>query len=144
MYGYLLLGLVAAILVVAAGFTGAMVMRRHQLKNTLGTFECDLSREGSGRWVPGICRYADHSLEFLKLRSISPIPAVSFTRTAMEIVSRSEPEPGQLRTVDTDAIIVDLATDRGRYRMGLSYAAYTGLSAWLEAGPVAGVGTWRQ
>ncbi|WP_291279383.1 DUF2550 domain-containing protein [Galactobacter sp.] len=144
MHWYVLVGLVAAVVAIAAGLTGAFLMRRHQLRSMLGTFECELQRGESTSWRSGICKYNDHSLEFLKLWSLSPLPALTMTRTSLEIVGRDITESEEDSADDDRDMIVDLDTDVGRVRLGLSYAAYTGLSAWIEAGPVAGVGTWRQ
>jgi hypothetical protein len=141
---YALVVPVVAILVIVAGATGAFLMRRHQLRATLGTFECDVQRGESKRWRSTICRYNADSLEFLKLWSLSPFPVLVLARTSLEITARRDPEKGELPLAEDDGIVVDLASDAGPIRIGLNYAAYTGLSAWIEAGPVAGVGTWRQ
>lgn len=133
----------AVIALLAIGFLGAMGVRRSQLRRTLGTFDASL-RPADGSWVRGICRYADHHLEFLRLASVSPIPAWRFARAGMELKGRRDAEPGERSRLPAGSIVVSLGTDHGPIDLGMSYEAYTGLSAWLEAGPVAGVGTWRQ
>lgn len=135
--------MIVAVFILGGGLAGAFLMRRQQLRSMLGTFECGLQRGDSTRWRSGFCKYNDDSLEFLNLWSLSPLPALTMTRTSLEIVGREQAADD----ADEDAsrgMIVDLSTDAGQVRIDLSYAAYTGLSAWIEAGPVAGVGTWRQ
>jgi len=136
--------LAAVIILLALGFVGAVLVRRSQLRRTLGTVDASV-RLGDGRWVRGICRYADHHLEFLRFASVSPIPTWRFARAGMELLGHREAEPSERPRLPAGAIVVRLHTkDHGDVDLGMSYEAYTGLSAWLEAGPVAGVGTWRQ
>lgn len=118
-------------------------VRRSQLRRTLGTFEAAL-KVGSGRWVSGICRYADHRLEFLRLHSLTPIPVYRLARSGLELRGWHQPDSSEQRHIPRGAIVVELDSEAGPLLLGMSYAAYTGLSSWLEAGPVAGVGTWRQ
>jgi hypothetical protein len=40
-------------------------------------------------------------------------------------------------------VIVELRFVGQDLRLAMKFDDYTGLSSWLEAGPVIGVGTWR-
>ena len=42
------------------------------------------------------------------------------------------------------SVIVMMSYEGREVLVAMDYQTYNGLSAWLEAGPVAGVGTWRQ
>lgn len=136
----IILGVILALLV---GYFAAVGVRRSQLRRTLGTFDASLRMEGA-RWAPGIARYADHRLEFLALISVSPIPIRRFERSSLELKGWTEPEPHDRSRMPMDSIVVSLSSDGKPFDLAMSYAAYTGLSSWLEAGPVAGVGSWRQ
>lgn len=118
-------------------------VRRSQLRRTLGTFDASL-RVGEGRWTSGVCRYGDHRLDFLRWLSLTPIPAHRFERTALTLRGWHQPDASELGRIPSGAIVVELDSELGPLRLGMGYEAYTGLSSWLEAGPVAGVGTWRQ
>ncbi|RII42680.1 DUF2550 domain-containing protein [Galactobacter valiniphilus] len=133
------LGLLALALIVLV----LLGVRRSQLRRTLGTFDASL-RVGEGRWSSGVCRYADHSLEFLRWLSLTPVAAYRFERTGLELKGWRQPTDAERPRLASDAILVELDSPQGPLQLGMSYGAYTGLSAWIEAGPVAGVGTWRQ
>lgn len=139
----LVLLILAGIVILAGAYFAAVGVRRSQLRRTLGTFDASLRMEGA-RWAPGICRYADHRLEFLALLSVSPIPVERFERTSLELHGWVEADPKDRSRIPADAVVVRLSSGERAFDLAMSYAAYTGLSSWLEAGPVAGVGTWRQ
>ena len=40
-------------------------------------------------------------------------------------------------------IVVTLEYEGMEFLVAMNYEVYTGLSSWIEAGPVIGIGTWR-
>lgn len=121
---------------------GAMGVRRHQLRRALGTFDASIST-APGRWMMGVCRYTGTELEFLRLLSVTPVPRHRFVRTALQINGWREAEPGERTRIQPGAVVVSLSDGSEPILLAMDYGSYTGLRSWVEAGPVAGVGTWR-
>ncbi len=61
----------------------------------------------------------------------------------VELIGRRKPTESELVKVQPDAVIVELRYEGQDVLLAMRFDAYTGLSSWLEAGPVIGVGTWR-
>lgn len=121
---------------------GAMGVRRHQLRRALGTFDASISTT-SGKWMMGVCRYTGTELEFLRLLSVTPVPRHRFVRTALQINGWREAEPDERTRIQPGAVVVSLTDGNDPILLAMDYGSYTGLRSWVEAGPVAGVGTWR-
>lgn len=121
---------------------GAMGVRRHQLRRALGTFDASISTT-SGKWMMGVCRYTGSELEFLRLLSVTPVPRHRFVRTALQLTGWREPESDERTRIQPGAVVVSLVADGEPVLLAMGYGSYTGLRSWVEAGPVAGVGTWR-
>ncbi|GAA3692604.1 hypothetical protein GCM10022377_01300 [Zhihengliuella alba] len=136
----LLIIILAAVAVVL--MVGALLLRRSQLRGALGTFDASICLV-SGRWRMGVCRYAEQELEFMSLYSLSPIPRHRFRRSKLEIHGWREPQGAEATKLPGGWIVVGLEHGGDRFDLAMNYGAYTGLSAWLEAGPVVGIGTWR-
>lgn len=139
--GIPLIALAAALLLVLA-VLAAMGVRRMTLRRALGTFDASISAAGK-RWTMGVCRYADHELEFLRLFTLSPLPARRFLRSSLEMRGWRAPEENEIRRVPPGSVVVTLGYRDETILLAMDYGAYTGLSSWLEAGPVAGIGVWR-
>lgn len=135
--------IVLAALLLVVMFLGAMGVRRIQLRRTLGTFDGSISTT-PGKWMMVIARYGAGELEFLKLFSVSPIPVHKFLRSSIEINGWRKPEEAEMHLVQPGSVIVMMTYEGREISLAMDYETYNGLSAWLEAGPVAGVGTWRQ
>lgn len=138
--GLLLLGVL--VLVVIGAYFVAMGVRRNQLRRTLGTFKSALENH-QNRWTKVICRYGDHRLDVLRLFSVSPIPVMKLQRPDIEVLGW-EPSENVGGRLPADWVVVDLKNREESLRLAMSYGDYTGLASWVEAGPVAGMGTWRQ
>ncbi len=121
---------------------GAFLMRRFQLNRALGTFDASIRRPGSG-WRMGVCRYTDKHLEWLRLFSLSPVPRHRYLRSSLELRGWRAPEDNERGHFHHDAIIVQLLCDGQELELAMTYDVYAGLSSWIEAGPVIGIGTWR-
>lgn len=117
-------------------------VRRFQLRTALGTVDASICSPG-GRWQMGVCRYQDADLEWFRLLSLSPIPVHRFRRHSLELVGRRRPTEAERSKVQPDVVIVTLRYEGNELLMAMKFDAYAGLSSWLEAGPVIGIGTWR-
>ena len=132
----------AAVFLLLAFTLFALGLRRYQLRRALGTFDASICSL-SGTWQMGVCRYTDKHLEWLRLFSLSPRPLHRFVRSSLELNGWRTPHESELSRIQPGAIIV-LLTYRGEeLLLAMNYEAYNGLSSWLEAGPVIGIGTGR-
>lgn len=137
------------VFIALAGLLGLLVLavvlfwvRRTQLRRTLGTFDASICLPPGG-WRMGVCRYTDTRLEWLRLVSLSPIPRYRFLRSSLEIDGWRQPSEAERARIQPGAVVVNLRYEGEPLQMAMRYEVYTGLSSWLEAGPVIGIGTWR-
>ena len=117
-------------------------VRRFNLRRALGTVDASICTAGNS-WQMGVCRYQDNDLEWFRLASLSMRPKHTFRRSSLELIGRRKPTESELVKVQPDAVIVELRYEGQDVLLAMRFDAYTGLSSWLEAGPVVGVGTWR-
>ncbi len=136
---FIILAALFGLLVLALCLSG---VRRLTLRRALGTVDASICTAGN-RWQMGVCRYQDNDLEWFRLISLSVRPKHTFRRSSLELLGRREPTEAELVKVQPEAVIVELRYEGEDFRLAMRFDAYTGLSSWLEAGPVVGVGTWR-
>lgn len=117
-------------------------VRRIMLRRALGTVDASIST-ANNRWAMGVCRYQESALEWMRLLSLSPLPARSMKRSEIELIGRRDPSELEVTRVPPGTIIVVLSYEGKEVLLAMKFGAYAGLSSWLEAGPHAGVGTWR-
>jgi hypothetical protein len=117
-------------------------VRRFNLRRALGTVDASICTAGKS-WQMGVCRYQDNDLEWFRLASLSLRPKHKFKRSSLELLGRRKPTEAEAVKVQPDVVIVELRYEGQDLRLAMKFDAYTGLSSWLEAGPVIGVGTWR-
>ena len=117
-------------------------VRRFNLRRALGTVDASICTAGNS-WQMGVCRYQDNDLEWFRLVSLSVRPKHTFRRSSLELLGRRKPTEAELIKVLPDSVIVELRYEGQEVLLAMKFDAYTGLSSWLEAGPVIGVGTWR-
>ena len=117
-------------------------VRRFNLRRALGTVDASICMAGNS-WQMGVCRYADKHLEWLRLFSLSPRPRYRFRRSALELQGWRQPTEAERAKIQPGAIVVMLRHDKQELLLAMSFDVYAGLSSWLEAGPVIGIGTWR-
>ncbi|WP_077490145.1 DUF2550 domain-containing protein [Sinomonas mesophila] len=132
----------AAVFLLLAAMLCVLGVRRAVLRRTLGTVDASISM-ASGPWRMGVCRYQDAELEWFHLLSLSPVAKHRFTRSSLELLGRRAPTEDERAKVQSDVVIVDLRYFDESVRFAMDFNAYAGLAAWLEAGPVVGVGHWR-
>lgn len=117
-------------------------VRRIMLRRTLGTVDASMCVTGN-RWAMGICRYQESNLEWVRLLSLSPLPAKTMKRERITLIGRREPNEQEMTRIPPGSTIVTLSYEGAEIRLAMKFGAYAGLSSWLEAGPHTGVGTWR-
>jgi hypothetical protein len=117
-------------------------VRRFQLRRALGTVDASICSP-SHRWQMGVCRYQESELEWFRLLSLSPLPHLRMTRSSIVLVGRRQPTEAEVTRVPPDVVIVTLEYHGEQVLLAMKFGAYAGLSSWLEAGPVVGIGTWR-
>jgi Protein of unknown function (DUF2550) len=117
-------------------------VRRFNLRRALGTVDASICVAGNS-WQMGVCRYQDNDLEWFRLASLSVRPKHTFRRSSLELIGRRRPTESELVKVQPETVIVELRYEGRDVLLAMRFDAYTGLSSWLEAGPVIGVGTWR-
>jgi hypothetical protein len=132
----------AAVFLLLAAMLCVLGVRRFVLRRTLGTVDASISM-ASGPWRMGVCRYQDTELEWFNLLSLSPVAKHRFTRSSLELRGRRAPTEAERTKVQSDVVIVELLYLGESVRFAMDFSSYAGLAAWLEAGPVVGVGTWR-
>jgi hypothetical protein len=121
---------------------GAFCLRRYQLRTALGTFDASIRLPTKG-WRVGVCRYTDKHLEWLRLLSLSPRPRHRYLRSSLELKGWREPTDEERNALPAGAIVVTLSYEGAEVLLAMKFDVYAGLSSWLEAGPVIGIGTWR-
>ena len=136
---FIALATVFALLIFALCLSG---VRRFNLRRALGTVDASICTAGKG-WQMGVCRYQDNDLEWFRLMSLSVRPKHRFKRHSLELLGRRKPTEAEAVKVQPDVVIVELKYEGRDVLLAMKFDAYTGLSSWLEAGPVIGIGTWR-
>lgn len=130
---WILIGVLLGTVIVVALM---MWWRRRTLLRTPGTFRAHVRTPGgSGRGVSVIGRYNDVSLDLLKVRSIDPRPCWSAYRHQAEI-RRDGPSTRE------GFILARLSDGRRPIQLEISHEECSGVSTWIESGPVSGFGTW--
>ncbi|UKA57428.1 DUF2550 domain-containing protein [Arthrobacter sp. FW306-2-2C-D06B] len=124
-------------------FTLCLVgVRRFNLRRALGTVDASICMAGNS-WRMGVCRYQDSELEWFRLLSLSFRPKHSFRRSSLELMGRRKPTEEERTRLQPGVVVVELQHEGQSFMLAMRFDAYAGLSSWLEAGPVVGVGTWR-
>jgi hypothetical protein len=124
------LGAVALVVVVIA-VLGASRLRT--LSGRVGSFLCSARRaEPPGTaWAAGIAHYGAGRIDWWRSWSLSPRPARSLRREDIEVTGRA-PVSG---SDDPDLVLVHCRYQGTEYEVTMSWDAYAGLTAWLEAAP---------
>ncbi|WP_298251466.1 DUF2550 domain-containing protein [uncultured Arthrobacter sp.] len=135
-------GVLAGFFLLLVAVIGAFLLRRYQLNRALGTFDASILLPPRG-WRVGVCRYTDLHLEWLSLLSLSPLPKYRFLRSSLSVSGWRPPTEDERVRIQPGAIVVQLVHRGEPFDLAMKYDVYAGLSSWIEAGPVIGIGTWR-
>lgn len=117
-------------------------VRRMMLRRALGTVDASIAT-ADNRWAMGVCRYQESNLEWVRLLSLSPLPARTMKRSDIVLVGRRDPSEREVTRVPQGAVIVVLSYEGREVLLAMKFGAYAGLSSWLEAGPHTGIGSFR-
>ncbi len=133
-----LLDSAGAVLLVVLLFGLFLVARRRVLSRHGGTFELsvrDGNKPDSRRWVLGMGRYREDSLDWYRIFSPLPVPKRSWSRNDLTFVSQREPRGSEEYSLYAGHVVVVCETPSGEVELAMSPSSLTGLSSWLEAGP---------
>ncbi|MGF1661359.1 MAG: DUF2550 domain-containing protein [Kineosporiaceae bacterium] len=132
-------GLVAALVVLAAILLLVVLIRRWALVSSPGAFECRVRPGGPGTaWRAGVARYDAVRLSFFPLLSLSWWPALVLVRHRLSVVDRRRGggEPG------AEGLVVAAGTTvlRCRYEdrvieIAMDDRMAGGFAVWVESGP---------
>lgn len=128
------------ILIGIALFFGAMAVRRIQLRRTLGTFDASI-RTPQGQWMMVIGRYGGGHVDLLRFFSVSPVPRFQLERRGLDIRGTRRATDDEASRIPPGFVVVMLTRNGDELLLAMDYRDYTGFSAWLEAGPIAG--SWQ-
>ncbi|QCU78411.1 DUF2550 family protein [Citricoccus sp. SGAir0253] len=130
-----LVAAVAAAVLVVAFMVG---WRWRTLVRTPGTFSARVRPAGrSGRGARVIGRYDEAGLDLMSVWSVDPRPR---WRAARHLLHLRRSGPGR----QDGSVVVRVDGGPSPIDLDMDSDACAGLSAWIEAGPVAGLGTWRE
>ena len=116
-----------------------------------GAFDCSWRCVGRGatagggdappsRWALGVAHVGSDALEWWRVFSLSPRPRSTWHRSALEVLERRSPEPGEAPVLFTGAMVVRCAQRSDGafeqpFELAMSPDAYTGFASWLESSP---------
>lgn len=134
--------LALALLVLVVLVVVAVTVRRYFLGRDGGTIECFL-RERSGAWRIGCGRYETNQMDWYRVYSLQPLPAVRLPRRGLVVVGRRELEAAELRRLGEGLVVVEVGRaaegtedpEAATHELAMSEAALTGFLSWLEAVP---------
>jgi hypothetical protein len=120
--------ILAALVLVVAFFVAS---RLRSLGHRVGSFECSVVPVGPSHPAPvkGIAHYGVGRLDWWRRWSLSPRPAESWSRGALEVVSRDLVEG------DDEQYVVRCSYQGDELVLIMSVQAYAGLTSWLESAP---------
>lgn len=116
----------------------ALVVRRRILSRHGGTFELSyrVRPEKAGRgWLLGLGRYADDTLEWFRIFSLSPRPKRVWQRSELTYAGRRSPAGVEQMSLYPDHVVVSCTTPSGGLELAMGESSLTGFQSWLEAGP---------
>lgn len=117
--------------VLALVIVSVAISRLRSLGHRVGSFECAVMLVGPSHPSPvrGIAHYGVGRLDWWRRWSLSPTPAESWSRNALEVVARDLYE-------DSDDLYLVRCTYQGEdLVLVMSVQAYAGLTSWLESAP---------
>jgi hypothetical protein len=129
---------VGVVVLLIAVLLGLVALRRRRLLHLPGALECAVRRQarsGGGGWSLGVARLAGDRLEWHRLLSLAPRPALALSRVSAEVCSKRTALPVEHIAATAGGAVLELRAGTRTVELALSPAALTGLVAWLEAAP---------
>lgn len=120
-----------------------LLIRRTLLYRVGATLHCAARiapfRSSRG-WRLGVVRYTATHLQWFRLFSFAPGPALALVRRELEVVGRREPRGSELHAVAHGAVVTtcvgrDASGAEVRVEFAFSDGVLTGFLAWLESSP---------
>lgn len=115
-----------------------IVLRRRHLQSARGAVEAALRRHvrpGGGGWSLGVLRFVGDRIEWSRVLSLAPRPAVVISRSDLVVLGRRTARPAEHMAVTVGGVVLELTVAGRSLEVALSAPAATGLLAWLEAAP---------
>lgn len=130
--------LVAAVVAAVLAVAFMLWWRWRTLVRTPGTFTARVRPAGgSGSGTRVIGRYDEAGLDLMTVWSIDPRPRWKAARHQLRL---HRGEPGR----QAGSVLVRVDGGPTPIELDIDADACSGLSAWIEAGPAVGFGTWRE
>lgn len=134
----IVLELVLAVPLLAAGLLLAVAVRRRWLQSAGGTVELSLrlNRQRHGRgWAAGVGFFDGDDLRWYRVFSLSPRPRRVLSRRELEVVSRRAASEHERLALPEGAVVLSCAVGGGPVDLAMQPTTVTGLLAWLESRP---------
>lgn len=133
-----LVDIAGLLLLLLFGYAFLLLVRRRLLTRGSGSFELSYrartARFGRG-WVLGLGRYQGEALEFHRVFGVLLRPMRSFSRDAITVGARREPNGPEQQVLYAGHLVVECSVAGERVELAMSTEALTGLLAWLESAP---------
>jgi hypothetical protein len=116
----------------------ALIVRRRWLSRNGGTFELSYrarARTPGRGWLLGLGRYADDTLEWFRIFSLSPRPKRVWARQTLTFVERRPPEGVEQLSLYPGHVVIRCETPAGGVELALGSSSLMGFQSWLEASP---------
>ena len=129
---------IGVVVLLCAAVLLLIVLRRRRLESTRGAVEAALRRRphsGGGGWSLGVLRFVGDRLEWSRVLSLSPRPAVVLSRSDLLILGRRMARPAEHMAVTVGGVVLELSVSGVPLELAMTTPAASGLLAWLEAAP---------
>lgn len=94
-----------------------------------------LLRRVPGSWRHGVVRYRGDTLEFFKLRSLSPRPDLVIDRCQATVTDHRMGGEEDPVIIDKDDVILSITTPDGVSEFAVPHHAAKAIVAWVESAP---------
>ncbi|AIT60858.1 DUF2550 domain-containing protein [Corynebacterium doosanense] len=94
-----------------------------------------LLRQVPGSWRHGVVRYRGDSLEFFKLRSLSPKPDLVVDRCQASVTDHRMGGDEDPVIIDKDDVILAITHPGGVHEFAMAHHAAKAIVAWVESAP---------
>jgi hypothetical protein len=121
---------IAALIAIIVVLALVIARQRHMLHSAGGI---PLAVRRGNRWLYGVARYDGEEFRWYRAIDLGPRPTRVLRRGQLQVLSRREPTPNELRSLPPTAIIVECRDPNGDITLALADGAFTGFVSWLES-----------